>query len=249
MLLVAVTASLLLASSSSASPIRLYERDGALAMKRDVSALGSGSGPATTPASLPATAPLTTSAAPASNATLPDSTGAVNAATTDTTPVPSASLASVALPSDSSQPVDGAASTALPLTTADTTTASNATTPATTTPIPDSAAQDTTQVAASSSQQTFPSYGDYQGNVTESTYHPFLAEVDTLFSPEQIREYGPAPYETRYRALDDPENKFDVLKHWAYLSPYYSSPLYPDIQKYKALPSQCKLKQVHMLHR
>lgn len=96
---------------------------------------------------------------------------------------------------------------------------------------------------------SFPKYDDFQGKVSQSTYHPFLAEEDTLFSEEPLREYGPAPYETRYRALDDDTNKFDVLKHWGNLAPYYSSPLYPDVQKHKALPSFCKLKQVHMLHR
>lgn len=98
-------------------------------------------------------------------------------------------------------------------------------------------------------QVNFPEYGEFKGNVSQSTYHPFLAEEDTLVSDEPVREYGPAPYETRYRALDDDTNRFDVLKHWGNLAPYYSSPLYPELQKSKPIPSYCKLKQVHMLHR
>lgn len=101
----------------------------------------------------------------------------------------------------------------------------------------------------STGEVTFPAYGDYQGNVSSSSYHPFLAEVDTLFSSEPMSEYAPAPYETRYRALDDSRGQFDVLKHWGNLSPYFSSPLFPELQTFKALPANCKLKQVHMLHR
>ncbi|MCO5590891.1 hypothetical protein L7F22_044866 [Adiantum nelumboides] len=72
---------------------------------------------------------------------------------------------------------------------------------------------------------------------------------DTLFSFERLSSYEPSSYENRYRALDDFRGTFDVPKHWGHLSPYFSSPMFPEMQERKVLPQQCNLKQVHMLHR
>jgi len=243
MVLLAMTASVLFVALSSSSPIRIYDRNSALAMKRDVSALANGVSAA--PAPVPGPVPVDSTPAgppPAQGVSLADSSAA-------DTSVSGTSLDASSANSTTSTPPQIDSAAALSTTASTSIAASNASTPLIPPSAPASATDATLQRASSTPQQTFPSYGDYQGNVTESTYHPFLAEVDTLFSHEQLREYGPAPYETRYRALDDTDNKFDVLKHWANLSPYYSSPLYPDVQKYKAMPSQCKLKQVHMLHR
>lgn len=139
--------------------------------------------------------------------------------------------------------------TQLPSSTAVASTPSNVTSDAASSTTNTSSTPTPPAATPASTDTVFTSYDQYRGNSTQSTFHPFLAEVDTLFSEESMREYGPAPYETRYRALDDSTGKFDVLKHWGNLSPYYSSPLYPNIQKYKALPANCKIKQVHMLHR
>lgn len=242
MVLLAMTASILFVALSSSSPIRLYDRNNALAMKRDVNALAIGESSTSAPG--PAPVDITPAGHPSALvASLADSSAASTLASGANLDANTANSTDTTSPQDASAAVVRVTATAL-------NPASNSSTAAISLPAaPGNAADATVQRAPSTSQQTFPSYGDYQGNVTESTYHPFLAEVDTLFSHEQMREYGPAPYETRYRALDDSDNKFDVLKHWANLSPYYSSPLYPEVQKYKAMPSQCKLKQVHMLHR
>lgn len=89
----------------------------------------------------------------------------------------------------------------------------------------------------------------FAGNVTDAAVHPFLAETDTIFSTDSDREYGPSPYESRYRALDDTTGSFDVLKRWGSLAPYFTNPMYPSLQQQKSLPNHCQIKQVHMLHR
>lgn len=78
---------------------------------------------------------------------------------------------------------------------------------------------------------------------------PYMVANDTLFSYERLSSYEPSPYENRYRALDDFKGTFDIPKHWGHLSPYFSSPMFPEMQERKILPQHCNLKQVHMLHR
>ncbi|UZJ55137.1 hypothetical protein CBS101457_004457 [Exobasidium rhododendri] len=107
----------------------------------------------------------------------------------------------------------------------------------------------TTELSTPPTEPSFPLNSEYRGSISESSRHPFLAEVDTTFPARSRREYDPAPYETRYRAVDDESGSFDVVKHWGNLSPYYSSPLYPELQKHKILSANCKIKQVHILHR
>jgi hypothetical protein len=96
-----------------------------------------------------------------------------------------------------------------------------------------------TTLSESATFSPSPDYANFRGNMSDSTARPFLAEVDTISSEVPMREYGPAPYETRYRALDDHTGDFDILKHWGILSPYYSSPLYPALQRHKILPANC----------
>lgn len=99
------------------------------------------------------------------------------------------------------------------------------------------------------STNLFPTYEEFRGESHEGSVDPFLAVTDTFFSADSQRAYGPAPYETRYQALGDLEGTFDIVKHWGVLSPYFSSPIFKDLQSYRSIPNKCTIKQVNMLHR
>lgn len=90
---------------------------------------------------------------------------------------------------------------------------------------------------------------EFSGQTIDTAAKPFLAQTDTIFSTDSQRAYEPAPYEVRYRAVGDLNGRFDVLKHWGELAPYFSSPIYPDMQRFRSVPSHCKVKQAHILHR
>jgi hypothetical protein len=81
---------------------------------------------------------------------------------------------------------------------------------------------------------------------------PFTVQRDSLLnSSTPNAALGPSPYERRWHATDDASNgtAFSIWEHMGNTSPYASSKLFPDAQRFQDLPPTCAVSGVHILHR
>ncbi|WFD01576.1 hypothetical protein MOBT1_000246 [Malassezia obtusa] len=122
-------------------------------------------------------------------------------------------------------------------------------------------------IAVASAAESSPSSSVYWGNVTgskgdvyptavgflgETKYGapPFLAQVDKLNTTRPNGKYG---VEMRWLPKDSDEDSSspdEIFRNLGQVSPFHSADdLFNSTNKYANVPDQCKIKQVHILHR
>lgn len=99
------------------------------------------------------------------------------------------------------------------------------------------------------SHKTFPTDVGILGE-TEYGATPFLAEKDRLNSSKPFGYYGVDLRFEPLNAKEDNATSNDIFHNLGQTSPYFPAhDLFPETHGYENVPKQCKIKQVHILHR
>ena len=99
------------------------------------------------------------------------------------------------------------------------------------------------------SSVTFPTDIGFAGKVGDGKL-PFLAEMDLLNTTRSNHARSVEMRWLPYNHEKDHTNSDDIWLNQGASTPYHEAyALFPDMVKYSARPSQCQIKQVHVLHR